>query len=126
MPDQPQRYLLGLAYQAGPDPRIMRGADGGRDYFTEAELEKAAWAFMQGPRQAGLFHGPDDTIGHFTFTESYIYRGPDWPQPDGTVIKKGDWLLGGICDDVAWDLYERDLVTGFSPQGAARRRRPQP
>ncbi|MEW2301980.1 XkdF-like putative serine protease domain-containing protein [Streptomyces sp. NPDC006655] len=122
---EPQRYLLGVAYQAGPDPMIKRGADGGRDYFSPAELEKAAWSFLPGGAQVGLFHGPDNTIGHFTVTESYIYRGPDWDLGDGTVVKAGDWLVGGICDEVAWQLYKSGQVTGFSPQGSARRVTPR-
>ena len=119
-----QRYVLGIAYQAGPDPKIQRGADGGRDYFTAEELEKAAWSFLPGGADVGLFHGPDQTIGHFTVTESYIYRGPDWDLGDGTVVKAGDWLIGGICDELAWQLYKTGRVTGFSPQGTARRRTP--
>ena len=51
-----QRFVLGIAYQAGPDPRIAKGADGGRDFFTEAELEKAAWSFMLNGQQHGLLH----------------------------------------------------------------------
>ncbi len=120
-----QRYLLGLAYQAGRDDRIKRGADGHRDYFTSAELEKAAWEFIK-TRQAGLFHvDGTETEGHFEVTESYIYRGPDWTQPDGSVIKAGDWLIGGICDDLAWGLVKTGRITGFSPQGAAKRRKPE-
>ena len=65
-----QRFILGLAYQAGRDPRIAKGADGGRDFFTAEELEKACWSFLPGGADVGLFHGPDDTIGHFTVTES--------------------------------------------------------
>lgn len=118
-----QRYLLSLAYQAGPDRRIMRGADGGRDFFTAAELEKAAWSFLPGGAMVGLFHGPEDTVGHFTVVESYIYRGPDWDVGDGIVIKAGDWLIGGIADEIAWDLYKRGRITGMSPQGVAKRRR---
>ncbi len=117
-----QQFVLGLAYQAGQDPRIAKGADGARDFFTAEELEKACWSFLPGGAQVGLFHGSDATLGHMTVTESYIYRGPDWDQPDGTVIKAGDWLIGGICDDIAWDLVKTGKVTGFSPQGQARRR----
>ena len=116
----PTRYLLGLAYPAGADDQIMTGADGARDYFTETELEKAAWAFMQGPRDIGLYH-EDGTEGHATVVESYIYRGPDWECGD-TVIKAGDWLIGVICDPVAWQLYLEGHITGFSPQGKAKRR----
>lgn len=120
MPEKPQRYVLGLAYQAGPDPRIMRGADGGRDFFSPDELEKAAWQFMQGPREIGIGHA-DGSLGHAVAVESYIYRGPDWPQPDGVVVKAGDWLLGVRLDEPTWDAVEKDEITSFSPQGAARR-----
>lgn len=120
MPEQ--QYVLGLAYQAGQDPRIAKGADGGRDFFTPEELEKAAWSFMKGRPVVGLFHA-DGTEGHFQVTESYIYRGPDWPQTNNVVIKAGDWLIGGVCDAVAWSLVKSGKVTGFSPQGTATRRR---
>lgn len=121
MPEQ--QYVLGVAYQAGPDPRIAKGADGYRDYFTPEELEKAAWSFLKGGAQVGLFHAAN-TLGHATVVESYIYRGPDWDFGDGTVVKAGDWLIGAICDDLAWSLVKSGKVTGFSPQGAAKRRRP--
>lgn len=121
MSGEPQKYVLGLAYQAGKDPRIARGADGARDFFTPEELEKACWSFLPGGAQVGLFHA-DGTLGHMTVTESYIYRGPDWDQGDDVVIKAGDWLIGGICDDIAWQLVKSGKVTGFSPQGVARRR----
>lgn len=123
MAEKPQRYVLGLAYQAGPDPRIMRGADGGRDYFTPDELEKAAWQFMQGPREVGINHA-DGTCGVAKTVESYIYRGPDWPQADGSIVKAGDWLLGVQVDEPTWADIEKGRITGFSPQGAARRVKP--
>lgn len=119
MPEQ--RYVLGVAYQAGPDPRIQRGADGGRDYFTAEELEKAAWGFLRKGRQVGMFHA-DGTEGHAEIVESYVWRGPDWDLGDGVVVKAGDWLIGAVLDEVAWDLYKRGKVTGWSPQGSAKRR----
>jgi hypothetical protein len=115
-----KQFVLGLAYQAGRDPRISKGADGGRDFFTPDELEKACWSFLPGGAQVGLFHA-EGTLGHMQVTESYIYRGPDWDQGNGVIIKSGDWLLGGICDDIAWNLVKSGKVTGFSPQGVARR-----
>jgi Putative phage serine protease XkdF len=116
-----QRYILGLAYQAGQDPRIAKGADGARDFFTEAELEKAAWSFMKSQPIVGLFHA-DGTEGHFKVTESYVYRGPDWDVGGGLILKSGRaWLVGGICDLVAWSLVKSGQVNGFSPQGYARR-----
>lgn len=118
MPEE-QRYVLGVAYQAGPDPRIRKGEDGGRDYFTPAELEKACWSFLPAGAEVGLFHADGET-GHGTVVESYIYRGPDWDLGD-VVVKSGDWLVGAILDDTAWQLYKAGKITGWSPQGAARR-----
>jgi hypothetical protein len=119
-----QRYVLGIAYQSGPDPKIQMGADGARDYFSAEELEKAAWAYMSSPRDVGIFHA-DGTEGHATVTESYIYRGPDWTVGD-TVVKSGDWLIGAVLDDIAWDLYKSGHISGWSPQGTAKRRRSNP
>lgn len=121
MSDVEQRYVLGVAYQAGPDPKIQRGADGGRDFFTAEELEKAAWGFLQKGAAVGLFHGPDSSVGHAEVVESYIWRGPDWDLGDGVIVKAGDWLIGAILDEPAWQLYKSGRVTGWSPQGSARR-----
>jgi hypothetical protein len=126
MAEEAQRYVLGVAYQAGPDPRIKRGADGGRDYFSAEELEKAAWGFLQKGAQVGLFHGPESSIGAATVVESYIWRAEDWDLGDGVIVRKGDWLIGAVLDERAWALYKSGRVTGWSPQGAARRRTPAP
>lgn len=122
-PAGPQRYVLAIAYQAGPDERIVTGADGSRDYFSEAELEKAAWAFMQGPRGIGLYH-EDGTEGHATVVESYISRSPAW-EMNGTTVPTGSWLIGLILDDIAWGLFQDGHITGLSPQGTAKRRSTQ-
>ena len=114
--------MLGLAYQAGRDPRIARGADGARDYFTPEELELAAWGFLESQPTVGLFHA-DGTEGAAKVVESYIWRGDPWQMGD-TVVKAGDWLIGAICDDTAWQLVKSGRVTGFSMQGTARRRKP--
>lgn len=116
-----QRYVLGIAYQAGRDSRIAKGQDGHRDFISEVELEKAAWRFLaDGPRDVGLFH-IDGTEGRARVVESYIYRGPDWTLGD-TVVKSGDWLVGAILDEIAWSLYRDGKISGFSPQGTATRR----
>ena len=121
MPDQ--RFVMGIAYQAGRDPRIQKGADGGRDYFTPEELEKAAWSFLRNGPVTGTFH-VDGTEGAATVVESGIYRGPDWDTGTGVVVKAGDWIVGAILDEPAWRLYKAGRVTGWSPQGQARRVRP--
>lgn len=121
-----QRFLLTVAHQAGPDPRIVKGMDGRRDFFTPVELEKACWSMLQsGAPEVGLFHA-DGTVGHAQIVESYIYRGPEWvlEAVDGSsvVVKSGDWLVGMLCDEVAWNLYKSGRVTGVSIQGSAKRR----
>ncbi|MGE0399937.1 MAG: XkdF-like putative serine protease domain-containing protein [Kofleriaceae bacterium] len=122
-----QRYVLGIAYQAGRDERIRMGADGARDYFEPAELEKAAWSYIGSDMLIGVEH-IDGTEGHARVVESYIYRGPEWALGDvggeQVIVKSGDWLLGAVLDDVAWDLYKSGRITGWSPQGSGRRRRP--
>lgn len=125
MPDPEQRYVLGVAYQAGPDPKIQRGADGGRDFFSAEELEKAAWGFLRDGPSVGLFHA-DGTEGAATIVESYIWRADDWDLGNGCVVRKGDWLIGAVLDEPAWRLYKAGRITGWSPQGTATRRTTTP
>ena len=123
MADEPQRYVLSIAYKAGKDPRITKGADGGRDFFTAEELEKAAWSYLRkGDPQVGIGH-IDGTTGAATVVESYVWRGPDWDLGDGIVVTKGDWLIGMILEPRSWELAQQGKLNGLSPQGVARRRR---
>lgn len=118
------RFVLGIAYQAGRDPMIKRGADGYRDWATEREIELACHNFMKaGGQRSGIFHiDGTDEAGHARITENYIYRNPvPWELEDGQVVKKGDWVLGAILDETAWNLVKTGRITGWSPQGRARR-----
>lgn len=122
-PREEQRFVLGAAYQPGRDPRIQRGQDGGRDYITEEELEKAAWSFLaSGSPVIGIGH-LDGTAGAATVVESSVYRGPDWDIGNGIVITKGTWLIGAILDEHSWQQAKAGKLNGFSPQGVAKRRR---
>ncbi len=118
-----ERYVLGIAYQAGKNPLIKRGADGHRDYFTPHELEIASRTFMKA-LESGVMH-VDGTGGHVEIVESYIYRGPDWlmKATDGqdVLVKAGDWLVGAILDPAAWQAVKSGRLTGWSPQGAGTR-----
>jgi hypothetical protein len=116
---EPQRYVLGIAHQAGPDPKIRTAADGARDWFSPVELEKAAWNFLKATPTVGLFHA-DNTEGSAQIVESYIYRGPDWDTGD-VIVKSGDWLVGAILNEQAWRLYRAGYVDGWSVQGSAVR-----
>ena len=120
--DEPQRFCLGVAYQPGRDPRIAKGVDGGRDFFTEAELEKAAWSFLRNGPQVNTLHMPG-TEGCATVVESSIHRGPDWDLGDGIVVTKGTWLVGAILDPPVWQAALDGRFNGWSPEGTARRRR---
>lgn len=124
MPEE-QRFVLGIAYQAGPDPRIKRGVDGGRDWFSKAELERACWSYMRsGCPQMNAFH-VDGTEDCAEPVESFIWRWPDWDVGDGIVVKDGDWCLGAILSPRMWDLHKAGKVNGLSPEGTARRLRVQ-
>lgn len=139
------QFLYGIAYQAGPDPRITKGMDGGRDWFTEAELERAAHAFMLNGQSHGVMH-IDGTEGVAKTVESGIYRNPvPWlasddvsvqkalaelaaeverlAGPGDIVVRKGDWGLGALLDDPAWRMYKEGRFSGWSPQGSARRKK---
>ena len=121
MPEE-QRFVLGIAYQAGPDPRITKGADGGRDYFTKEELEKACWSYMRNGPRMNAFHveGTEDCAEP---VESFIWRWDDWDAGDGIVVKDGDWLLGSILSPRMWDAKKAGRVNGYSLEGTAWRRR---
>lgn len=124
-PDGPEdRFLYGIAYQAGFDPRIAKGLDGGRDAFSPRELERAAWSFMLGGHRHGLFHldGTDD--GAVRTVETGIYRNPiPWVVSDDLIVRKGDWTIGVLTDERVWRLHKQGKIDGLSPQGGAKRRR---
>ena len=111
-----QRYTLGIAYPAN---RV----DAHGDFTTPEELEQAAWRYMRkvqlGQAGVGLMH-KDGTSGAGQVVESYIYRGPDWHVGD-EVVRAGDWLLGVIWNESAWELIKSGKITGYSIQGLARK-----
>lgn len=126
-----RQFTLGLAYPAMVADK-GRAADGFIDAVSAEVLEETAWAWLGKYRDVNLFHSDNPSeSGHFTPTESYIYRGPDWVQNspvdgDSYTIKAGDWLLGGVWDDYGWAAVKARLVNGWSPEGTARRGVPTP
>ncbi|GMA49331.1 hypothetical protein GCM10025857_06880 [Alicyclobacillus contaminans] len=109
-----QHYTLGVAYPADK-------VDAHGEFTTAEELERTAWHWMAQHRRIGIQH-QDGTEGHGIPVESYIYRGPDWKVGD-QVVKAGDWLLGVVWDDAAWLLIKRGILTGYSIQGDAFRKK---
>jgi hypothetical protein len=118
VPENPKRFILGVAYQAD-------SVDGHHEYMAAEELERIAWDYVRKHRRMGWFHA-DGTEGHLDLCESYIYRGPDWVTTDiagaEQVIKAGDWVLGGIADEVGFEQILREAADGWSMDGVAKRR----
>jgi hypothetical protein len=119
-----RRYTLSMGYPAySPDVAVAR--DGHLDFASAAEVEKAAWGYLANGAGVGLYHA-DGTDGAGKIVESYIYRGPDWPQDSGKVIKDGDWLIGTIWSERAWSEIKAGEIRGTSMQGTAGRKSPSP
>lgn len=123
-----KRFTLQVAYPAdSPDAAVAR--DGFQDFASKDAVEAAAHGYMAKHRNVGLHHA-EGTDGAGTVVESYIYRGPDWrvEGADGSaqVIKAGDWLMGIVWDEPAWNLIKSGELTGVSMQGGAKRQVPSP
>jgi hypothetical protein len=117
-----KRYTLGVAYPVNR-PDVAKAQDGFRDFAGAEVLEEAAWAFIRNGARIGLDH-VRGTDGAGTVVESYIYRGPDWPQDNGYVVKSGDWLVGVLWEPPVWAEIKAGRKRGLSLMGPARRRRP--
>lgn len=119
-----RQYTLSMGYPAYQSD-IAKARDGFKDFASNDEIEKAAWNYLASGAGVGLKHA-DGTDGAGLIVESYIYRGPDWPQDNGKVIKEGDWLIGTIWSDQAWAEIKAGEIRGTSMQGRANRRTPTP
>lgn len=114
------QYTLGVAY---PHSEL----DSHGDFTDETELEQAAWNFMRnvvakGEGGVGTDHATG-TDGAAQVVESYVYRGPEWTielgDDETVVVKSGDWMVGAIWTDDAWERIEKGEITGWSIQGIA-------
>lgn len=115
------RYTLGLVYKADTP-------DAHGEYMTREELRKAAWDYAVNAHETGVFH-VDGTGGNGVPVESFLWPdgAPDWEvkDPDGNtvvVIKSGDWLMGSLWSQGAWNLIKSGRINGLSMQGVAVRR----
>lgn len=122
-----QRFLLTVAYAADRiDPHV--GQDRCKDFARPPIVEKAAWDFVRKGAGVGMWHRPGGE-GSAEVVESYIYRRDDpWviKAADGTEqrIMPGDWLVGLVLTEPAWELYKAGQIAGVSVQGRAKRRTP--
>lgn len=122
----PDRFALAIAYPADK-PDVSRAADGFRDVVNARNLEKAAWRYMIKSRDVGMHHQVG-TGGAAQVVESHIHRAGPWrvTAADGStvVVNDGDWVVGVIFSEPAWEAVKSGQLRGFSPQGGARRGRP--
>jgi hypothetical protein len=123
--DDTQRYTLGVAYPVDE-------VDAHGDFTDAAELEKAAWLFMEdviakGEAGVGTDH-EDGTDGAAQVVESYIYRGPQWVDEESgeVVAKAGDWLVGAVWSEAGWERVQKGELVGWSIQGLATRTDEEP
>jgi hypothetical protein len=113
------RFILTVAYPA-MKADVGRAKDGFQDFADAEAVEKACWEFMEGGCKVGLWHekGHEDCG---VVKENSIYRGPDWEAAPGHIVKAGDWLVGTKLSAYAWEMYEKGLIGGSSPQGPCAR-----
>ena len=116
--DEARQFTMSVAY-----PALRK--DGHREFAGVDQVEKTAWSWMKRSRTVGLFHA-DGLIGDGTVVESSVHRGPDWvvKAVDGSeqVVHAGDWLVGVVWSDRAWNAIQKGEIDGFSIDGRARRR----
>jgi hypothetical protein len=119
-----QRLTWGVVYQAGIAPG--KGADGFNDLAKAQTLEDACHRFMEAHQDVGLWHA-DGTSGSGRVIECSIHRGPPYvvkaADNSQVTVGTGDWLLAVRWQPQAWELIKSGAVTGYSFQGAAKRRR---
>lgn len=125
--DAKQRYVLMVAYPCMKADKAV-AQDGHRDFGQAPVIEAACFNFMRKGCKLGMWHQEGYDPGEVV--ENYIYRGPTWvtKSDDGTeqVIEPGDWLCGMILKPDVFEMYEKGIIGGASPQGRAKRRIPDP
>jgi hypothetical protein len=121
--DAVNRVAVMVAYSCNKMPH--RGADGFKDVVSPETLEKACWRFMENGAAVNLHH-EGGYQGDAHIVENSIYRNPvPWviKATDGTkqVVRKGDWVVAVRFGPEEWDMFEKGLIGGASPEGDCRR-----
>jgi len=106
------RYVFGIVLE--PEK-----VDAQQDIYSAAEVRDAAHRFMEEYRNLGLMHRK--ILGEqVKILESYL--APAEFEVDGTLIKKGTWLLAvRVVDEELWTQIKAGDLTGFSIGGSAVR-----
>lgn len=107
------RYVLGVVLE----PETV---DSQNDIYSEDEVRKAAWGYMEKFQRMGLQHS-EAADGLIVIVESW--RTPYEMTIGEQTVKKGTWLLGAIVkDDELWSGVKSGAFTGWSIGGNAVRR----
>lgn len=93
--------------------------DAQNDIYSEDEVRKTAYRFMERYQQFGLMH--EQVIPSILPLESYL--APVDMAVGSQQVKKGTWLLRvRVLDDGIWQDVKSGRLTGFSIGGSAIRR----
>lgn len=107
--DEEQKLLYGIVYE--PDQEDAHG-----DFMTEQQIEKTAHEFLEYYRNIDTEHNL--VAGAGTVVESYV--APIELNIEGTIIKKGSWILATKASDETWEAWKNGDITGYSMFGIAR------
>ena len=109
--DETRHIVYGIVY--APEEVDSQG-----DTMTSAEIEKAAYGFMQAGRTSMIDtdHSFEEGAGYVA--ESWLLRANDPLFPDEA---EGAWAVGiKVTDDTVWGRVEKGELTGLSLAGLAR------
>ena len=109
--EEDERTALGIVLE----PEVV---DSQNDIYSEAEIRKTAFMFMERYQNFGLMH--KQMRKDILPLESYL--APVDFEIDGQKVKKGTWLLRvRVLDDGIWSGVKSGKFTGFSIGGDAIR-----
>jgi hypothetical protein len=108
-----EHYVLG-------EVLVPEDIDAQNDIYSNDEVKQTAHKFLEQFRNVGLMHKNiiNDKV---KILESYLMP-CDWQVAEGTVIKKGTWMMGvKVLDPALWEAIKGGELTGFSIGGSAIR-----
>lgn len=107
--NNPEKIVYGIVYE--PDTVDLQG-----DFMSAETIEKMAHDFMENYQNIDKNHDYVSQVGKVL--ESSIY--PADIEIEGTVVKKGTWVLATRVNDDVWESVQKGDFTGFSIGGYAK------
>jgi hypothetical protein len=120
--DEEQRLVFGFASIVEQGGQEVIDLDG--ETIAIAEIEKAAYEFLERSREAGRMH---ESLGHGHVVESFVITAEKAEALRGGGVLKGDfdaagWWIGfRVTDDDTWEEVKKGRLPMFSIGGAAER-----